>query len=213
MGGGQLTTAQRGVQGAAVQRVRSGGVGWERGLIARRNVPSRVNPLPGSERGCIGSATSFVGSKGGMGTIPLRTRPRPVPAKSTPPGSSVWPACAVASGSTTIMRSSPAGRVRGWPLASWSYQRGLRATERTWRPPALMRSIVQGPPATLLVWTETTPSPAPSATYTCPSSPGTTASFVGTAEPHAGDPHRPIARLDARGEHPDGSGHELAVLA
>ena len=161
----------------------SGGSGPGRGLIARRNVPSRVSPLAGSEIGCIGSATSFVGSNGGMGTIPLSTSPRPVPAKSTPPVSSSRPGCAVASGSTTIISSSPAGRVRVWPLASWSYQRGLRATDRTWRPPAVNRSTVQDPPATLAVWIETTPSPAPSATNTCASSPGTTASFVATTGP------------------------------
>src|SRR5947208_2872185 len=157
---------ESGVHGAVGQAVRSGASGAAFGFTARRKAPSLNSPPGlGSESGRIGSATSFAGSNGGMGTIPFGTSPSPVPATRTPPGSALCPGCTIA-GWRTMSSSSPAARVRGWPLSSWSYQGGLKAMERTLRPPALMRSMTQAPPLarTLLVWMATTPSPAPSAT-------------------------------------------------
>ena len=98
---------------------------------------------------------------GWEGSLPARLGSVPVPANTTPPGSRSRPGSGVGSGFTTIIKRSPGPCAGPFP----SYQRGLTATERTLRPPALMRCIAQGPPEMLLVTMETTPSPAPSATY------------------------------------------------
>ena len=125
-------------------------------------VPSRARPDGSS--GAIPSCPASSQGKAGTGS----SAPSEVRAKITPPPSSGLPGTDAASGSSTIIRIDPAGVGRSGGLFSGllpsTKKGGLSASECTGLPPALMRVIGQGPPAMPARGTETTPSPAPSAT-------------------------------------------------